>query len=203
MANKATTATSLRELRTTAGDEVVHNIGRSRVDAAWANATGLRPGEMPPSGRFAFDADKFENALGLNNPSSARYRATEEMLRGTGVGIHNLLDLSQTARLVSNAPIGDASTFMSRAAVLRGAGGLDRALKGALTVGGGAAAVTSPGAALAIAVPVLMTRAGLSRLMQPATLKWFTEAANPEAPVASRIAAWTELARTMPDVFDE
>lgn len=203
MAGRANTATALRELRTTAGDEVVHNIGRSRVDAAWANATGLRPGEAPASGRFNFDSEKFEAALGLNNPSSARYRATEEFLRGTGIGIHNLIELGQTARLVSNAPIGDASTFLSRAAVLRGAGGLDKALKGALTVGAGTAAATNPGAALAIAVPVVLARAGLSRLMQPSTLKWFTEAANPEAPIASRVAAWTELARTMPDIFDE
>lgn len=203
LANKATTATAIRELRTTAGDNVVANLARTRADDAWYAATGLRPGASPPSGRFTFDEDKFLHALGLNNPSSSRYRATEEMLRGTGVSIKELTDLAETARLVSNAPIGDASTFLSRAAVLRGAGGLDSALKGALTIGGGVAVGTGNASLLGLAIPVMMARAGVSSLMRPGLLKFLTKAADPNVPVAQRIAAWTELARSAPDLFDE
>jgi len=201
-AAKTHSASAVRELRNAAGDDVVRNVARARLDDAWVKATGIEPGTLFVGQKLSFDAKRFTEALGLNNPNSQKYFTMKEMLRGSGVDIGDIEKLARVGQAVTAAPIADASTFMARAAVLRGAGGVAEAVRGALTMGAGGRTAQNIGMVPAIAGLVMM-RWGIGAMMKPGLVKLATTAMDEAIEPAARAAALTQMTLLHPSLFNE
>lgn len=199
------TTDKIRNMRDIAGDDIVKQAARVRLDQAWNRARVSEEGQP-----FKWSADKFNKDLGIDNPNGPKYEAMKEMLKGTGVNIDDIAKLSRVAETVANAPIADVSTFMARAAMLRGAGGFTEALKGAVTLGlatgGGGAAGGAKGAGaglLGSLATMYMARIPVGAMMKPGTLRALTSASDVEAPVAARASALLHLYKSDPSTWGE
>jgi hypothetical protein len=202
VANKTNSATAFRDLRTAAGDDTVRHVARARIDDAWFKATSKEPGTFFIGDKLAFDAKKFNEALGLNNPNSAKYFATKEMLRGTEVAISDLEKLAKVTQMVTNAPIADASTFMARSAVLRGGEGIAEAIRSTMTLGTAGKTVGTMGLPAAYAT-LVVSRWGLGQMMKPGLIKLLNTAMDPVSRPDAAAAAIVEMTRHYPALFNE
>lgn len=199
--NGLTTPSKVQDARRVMGDDILRQSARVKLDQAWANAATDAPGAP-----FKFSADKFNKALGLDDVNSNKAETLKELLRGTGVDFEDVARLSRVAESVANAPIADVSTFMARAAVLRGAGGLTDALKGALTfglasgvggkAGGGHGIITS-------LAGVALARHGIGELMKPGLLRALVVAADPNTEKQAAISAMYHLFENRPQLFED
>jgi len=178
----------VQRLRTVVGDETIQSAARLRIDAAWDAATGLEKDFFRQ--QMTFDASKFNKVLGLDNPDSRLYKSTVEMLRGTGVSVDELGKLARVAELVANVPLGDTSTFVMRAAVLKGSAGLRQALQHSFALatygaigGGGGAVAGSAGGGLASAIAFRTVVNGtLGQMLKPGLLKTLIATMEPTVP---------------------
>ena len=202
VAERTSSARGVQELRAAAGDDTVRHVARARLDDAWVKATGKEPGTFFIGDKLSFNADKFKSALGLDNPNSVKYGTMKEMLRGTGIEIQDVEKLAKVAESVVAAPIADASTFMARAAVLKGSGGVAEAVKGAMTLGAAGKTAQSVGMPSAIA-GMLMMRWGLGAMMKPGLLKAITQAGDVSLGTAVNTAAILQMASQYPNLFNE
>jgi hypothetical protein len=199
---KINTATGVRDLRAAAGDDTVRHVARARIDDAWFKATSKEPGTFFVGEKFQFDPKKFNEALGLNNPNSPKYNAVREMLRGTDVSIADIEKLGMVAKLVTNAPIADASTFMARSAVLRGGEGVAAAIRSTMTVGAIGKTASEVGLPAAFA-GIAMTRWGLGHMMKPGLIKMMTTAMDPSSSREAAAVAVIQMTRHYPSLFNE
>jgi hypothetical protein len=187
----------VQQMRDIVGDDSIKQIARTKLDMAWNNAVVSK--EDQP---FKWSADKFAAELGLNDPGGKQYAVTQELLRGTGVQMDKLKDLAGVAESVASAPVADVSTFMARAAMLRGAGGITEALKGALTLG-----LTKAGADKAGLITTLsglgLVRMGVGALMKPGLVEAATLSLDRTAAQGARIAALEHLFTQIPEAFED
>jgi len=202
MVDKIKTPKQIVELRAAAGDAIVRNAARTRLDDAWVKATGAEPGTFRVGQKFEFDADRFNQSLGLDKFEGQAYNTMKEMLRGSGITIDDVAKLSRVAEAVGNAPIQDASTFMARAAVLRGAGGIAESVKAAMTFGAAGTVAATAGLPQALA-SIAVLRWGVGKFMQPGLLKLATTAMDPNTEYAVAAAAVAQMANNYPSLFNE
>lgn len=202
VASKTNSATAVRDLRNAAGDDTVRHVARARIDDAWFKATSKEPGTFFVGEKFQFDPAKFNKALGLDRPNSPQYDAFKEMLRGTEVAISDVQKLAEVAKLVTNAPIADASTFMARSAVLRGGEGIAEAIRSTMTVGALGKTAGTVGLPAAYA-GIVVTRWGLGEMMKPGLLKMLTTAMDPASRPDAAAAAIVQMTRHYPSLFNE
>jgi len=201
-ASKVNSAGGVRDLRNAAGDDTVRHVARARIDDAWLKATNKEPGTFFVGDKFSFNPQKFNEALGLNNPNSNKYLAMKEMLRGTEVSIADVQKLAEVAKMVTNAPIADASTFMARSAVLRGGEGVAEAIRSTMTVGAMGKTAGTIGLPAAYAT-VVLSRWGLGQMMKPGLLKMMTTAMDPSSTKEASAAAIVQMTRHYPSLFNE
>jgi hypothetical protein len=204
------TPSKVNELRAAIGDDNVQAAARMRLEDAWEAAKGSTEttlGGMFPRRQLEFDATKFNKALGLDNMSGQKAAATQEMLRGTGVDIRDLAKLAQTAQLVANAPLGDPSTFVMRASVLRGGlGGVTQGLKHAFALSSYGASGAGAGGGGGLATAIMLRTAinsGLGALMRPDMVKTLIAGLDNKATQQAKIAALYHLFETAPHLVVE
>lgn len=202
VASKANSAAAVRDIRNAAGDDTVRHVARARIDDAWFKATSKEPGTFFVGEKFQFDPAKFNKALGLDRPNSPQYAAFKEMLRGTEVAVSDVQKLATVAKLVTNAPIADASTFMARSAVLRGGDGVAEAIRSTMTVGAVGKTAGTVGLPAAYA-GIVVTRWGLGAMMKPGLLKMLTTAMDPVSSPDAAAAAIVQMTRHYPSLFNE
>jgi len=202
VASRVNSAKAVAELRAAAGDDTVRHVARSKIDDAWFKATSKEPGTFFVGEKFQFDPAKFNKALGLDRPNSPQHAAMKEMLRGTHIDISDVQKLAEVAKLVTNAPIADASTFMARSAVLRGGEGIAEAIRSTMTVGAMGKAAGTIGLPAAYA-GIVVTRHGLGAMMKPGLLKMLTTAMDPASRPDAAAAAIVQMTRHYPSLFNE
>src|SRR4249920_3054575 len=185
------TIQQVKDMREMVGGEPIRNMARAKLDQAWEGA--MVSGEGEP---LKFSAQKFEKALGLGDPSSRAYNVTKEMLEGSGITMGQLERLSTVAGQVAAAPVSDVSTFMARAATLRGAGNLADVFKHVVTLG-----IASGGAALnpvGTLATMLVARQGVAAMMKPGMIEAATFAMDKTAKQSVRVAGLTNLLTNTP-----
>jgi hypothetical protein len=106
------------------------------------------------------------------------------------------------AKLVTNAPIADASTFMARSAVLRGGEGVAAAIRSTMTVGAIGKTASEVGLPAAFA-GIAMTRWGLGHMMKPGLIKMMTTAMDPSSSREAAAVAVIQMTRHYPSLFNE
>lgn len=192
-----TTPTKVAEMRRLVGDDPIKQVARLKLDAAWQKAVISEEGEA-----FKWSADKFNKALGLDSVGGQKSEALREMLKGTGVRIEDIQKLASVADSVATAPIADVSTFMARAAVLRGSAGITDALRGALTFGMAGGGAASAGLPTTIAAMVV-ARYGVGSLMRPGMIDAATISMDKMATQAAKIAALEHMFTTIPEKLED
>lgn len=199
MVDSLNTPNKIAQARSLMGDDIVKQAARVRLDTAWQKAKISEEGQP-----FKWSAEKFTKEIGLDNPNGQKYAAFQEMLKGTHVDIRDLEKLARVAETVSNAPVADVSTFMARAAALRGAGGITNALKGALTIGvaggGGGGAAGTHGIVGTLSM-LWLARQGVGTFMRPGMLKAAIAASDVDSPAAARVAGLYHLIENDTHVF--
>lgn len=206
--DRVTTPNKVKELRSAVGDGNVQQAARIKLDEAWQAAQGVRQDTgvmgLMSKQHLEFDINKFNKAVGLDNPGGAKAATFEEMLRGTGVSLRDIGKLAQAAHHVANAPLGDPSTFVMRASLLRGGvGGLTQGLKHAFALSsygvGGAAAGGGGGLATAIMLRTVVN-SYLGAMMRPDVLRVLTAGLDNKATAQAKVAALFHLFEVHPNL---
>lgn len=147
--------------------------------------------EVGEAGRI-FDSERFAKNLGLNAPTSQKFRQTERLLQETGgLTMGQLQDFVEIARRASSAEIPNVSTMIARRATLSGIDGVVKAflplaaVSGAGTAGGGYG-VGLVGGALTIGGSRLLG----SMISNPQSARALRMVLNEEVRTSVRRAAW-------------
>jgi hypothetical protein len=179
---------ALSHLKRLVGDKDFFEAVGGRLDDAFEKSV-----TTAGKNKFFNSAGFIEN-LGLNNPKSAEYAATERMLRGSGVKLSDLKALAEVADIAFREGLPDPSTFVSRRLVLGGVGSAATALlpgAGAIVAGAG-----KSGAIKSVA-GVLLGR-GLSKWWtDPQFVRNLTTALDTNLPAFRRQASVVRLLRML------